>query len=213
MSKLIVRNFSVSIDGFAAGPHQSLENPVGVNGRQLHEWIFNTQGGRAMLGLDGGEQGLDDVYFRRRGENIGATIMGRNMFGPVRDDWPDEEWIGWWGEEPPFQHSVFVLTHFPRKTIEMPNGTKFIFVTEGHEAALQLATEAAGGMDVLISGGAETIRQYLRDGLIDEMHLVMVPVFLGSGEHLFGGLGDALVQYKISRHESSPRVTHVTFVK
>ena len=161
MSRLFVRNLSLSLDGYAAGPHQDLDHPLGVGGAQLHEWIFATRSGSRMIGKDGGSEGLDDDFFSERGTGVGATIMGRNMFGPVRGPWGESEWTGWWGEEPPFHHPVFVLTHHSRPSIEMRGGTTFHFVADGIEAALNAAVEAAGGRDVLVGGGAATIRQYL----------------------------------------------------
>jgi dihydrofolate reductase len=168
MSRLLVRNFSVSLDGYAAGPHQDLDHPLGIGGTQLHEWIFATRSGNQMIGREGGSEGLDNDFFAERGSGVGATIMGRNMFGPIRGPWGENEWTGWWGDEPPFHHPVFVLTHQPRAPIEMQGGTSFYFVDGGIEAALTSALEAAAGLDVLVGGGAATIRQYLRSSLIDE---------------------------------------------
>src|SRR5487761_180112 len=209
MPRLLVRNFSISLDGYAAGPHQDLDNPLGVGGMQLHEWLFATQSGSRMLGREGGSTGLDDDFFSIRTSGVGATIMGRNMFGPIRGPWDENEWTGWWGEYPPFHHSVFVLTHYPHSPIEMQEGTTFFFVDNGIEAAYSAAFEAAGGRDVLVGGGAATIRQYLRAGLIDDMHLVIVPVLLGGGERLFEDLGPDGSQYRCVEHVCSPAVTHV----
>jgi dihydrofolate reductase len=213
MSRLLVRNFSISLDGYAAGPHQDLDHPLGIGGTQLHEWLFATRSGAEMIGRNGGSQGLDDDYFSERDSGVGATIMGRNMFGPIRGLWGDSGWTGWWGEEPPFHHPVFVLTHQPHAPIEMQGGTTFQFVDGGIETALNAASEAAGDQDVLVGGGAATIRQYLRESLIDEMHLVVVPVLLGSGERLFDDLGPGTGNYRCVEHVSSQAVTHVRIAR
>jgi dihydrofolate reductase len=213
VSRLLVRNFSISLDGYAAGPDQDLDHPLGDGGTQLHEWIFATRSGRQMIGNDGGNGGLDDEYFSKRGSGVGATIMGRNMFGPIRGPWGDSEWTGWWGEEPPFRHPVFVLTHQPHAPIKMQGGTTFHFVDGGIEAALSAASEAAGDQDVLVGGGAATIRQYLRASLIDEMHIVIVPVLLGGGERLFDDLGPSTGNYRCVEHVCSPAVTHVRIAR
>jgi dihydrofolate reductase len=182
MPKVRVHNFAISLDGYAAGPDQSLDNPLGVGGTRLHEWAFATRSGRRTHGMDGGEEGLDDEFVARGDAGIGATVMGRNMFGPIRGSWGSEPWSGWWGDDPPFHHPVFVLTHHPRPSITMQGGTTFHFVGDGIEAARERALEAAGGKDVRIGGGASTIQQYLRAGLIEDMHLVIVPILLGRGE-------------------------------
>jgi dihydrofolate reductase len=213
MSRLLVRNLSLSLDGYVAGPHQDLEHPLGVGGAPLHEWVFATRSGRRMIGQEGGSEGLDDDFFSARGAGVGATIMGRNMFGPVRGPWAESEWTGWWGEEPPFHHPVFVLTHHRRPSIEMRGGTTFHFVADGTEAALNAAREAAGGLDVLVGGGAATIRQYLRASLIDELHLVVVPVLIGGGERLFDDLGPATSNYRCVEQVGSPAVTHVRLAR
>ena len=213
MSRLIVRNYSISLDGYAAGPHQDLENPLGVGGSQLHEWVFATRSGAQMIGREGGSEGLDDDFFGERATGVGATIMGRNMFGPIRGPWGESEWTGWWGDDPPFHHSVFVLTHFPRPPLEMQGGTTFHFVDAGFEEALNAAFEAAGDRDVLVGGGAATIRQYLRASLINEMHLAVVPVLLGSGERLFGDLGSSASDYHCVEHVCSPAVAHVRLAR
>jgi dihydrofolate reductase len=179
MSELRVHNFSISLDGYGAGPDQSEENPLGVGGEQLHEWIFPSEGERTAA---------DDAFVQRGVDGIGATIMGRNMFGPIRGDWGTRNWAGWWGEDPPFHDDVFVLTHHPRAPVVMAGGTTFHFVTEGIEAALDRARAAAEGAHVRLGGGASTVRQYLRAGLLDELHVAVVPVLLGSGERLFGDL-------------------------
>lgn len=209
MSRLLVRNFSVSLDGYAAGPHQDLDHPLGIGGTQLHEWIFATRSGNQMIGREGGSEGLDNDFFAERGSGVGATVMGRNMFGPIRGPWGESEWSGWWGDEPPFHHPVFVLTHQPRAPIEMQGGTTFYFVDGGIEAALTSALEAAAGLDVLVGGGAATIRQYLRSSLIDEMHIAIVPVLLGGGERLFDDLGPSTGNYRCVERVCSPTVTHV----
>jgi dihydrofolate reductase len=209
MSKVRVHNFSISLDGYAAGLGQALDVPLGAGGRSLHEWVFNTRTGRQMVGEDGGEEGIEDESFAQRAVGIGATVIGRNMFGPIRGPWGDEQWSGWWGENPPFHCPVFVLTHHPRPPIEMLGGTTFHFVDRGIEVALERAREAANGNDVLIGGGAATIRQYLAAGLIDEVHLVIVPVLLGSGERLFEDLAGIGNTYHCVEHVSSPAVTHM----
>ncbi len=211
MSRLCARNISVSLDGYAAGPAQDLDNPLGVGGHRLHEWVFQNRFGREMLGETGGGEGLDNEFLIRGDEGIGATIMGRNMFGPIRGEWPDDSWTGWWGDEPPYHHPVFVLTHHPRPDIPMAGGTTFHFVDGGIEEALERARAAAGGKDVRLGGGASTIRQYLRAGLVDELHVVIVPVLLGAGERLFDGdLGaGALDGFRPVRLAASDSVVHV----
>jgi len=213
VSRLLVRNFSISLDGYAAGPHQDLDNPLGVGGTQLHEWLFATRSGSQMIGRDGGSEGLDDDFFSERESGVGATIMGRNMFGPIRGPWGESDWTGWWGEDPPFHHPVFVLTHHPHPPIEMQGGTTFYFVDGGIEAARSAAFEAAGDRDVLVGGGAATIREYLRASLMDEMHLAIVPVLLGSGERLFEDLGPSTDDYQCVEHVCSPAVTHVRILR
>jgi dihydrofolate reductase len=210
MPKLRVHNLSVSLDGYAAGPDQGPEAPLGVGGERLHEWVFATAYGRAMIGEPGGDTGIDDDFVRRGDENIGATIMGRNMFGPVRGPWGDSDWTGWWGLEPPYHHPVFVLTHHAHDPIEMPGGTTFTFVTDGIESALEQAFAAAGGQDVRLGGGPATIRAYLRAGLLDELHVAVVPVVLGAGERL---LGDGVGTDLIAEFIASPAVAHVRLVR
>ena len=212
MSKLRVSSFSVSLDGYGAGPDQSLDNPLGVGGEALHEWVFPTRTFRKMSGQDG-DTGTDDDFAARSFANVGAWILGRNMFGPVRGAWPDESWKGWWGDNPPYHCPVFVLTHHPRASIAMEGGTTFHFVTEGIHAALERAREAADGRDVRVGGGAATIRQYLQAGLIDEMHLAVSPVLLGSGEHLLGELDLLKLGYRVSEHVPMPKTTHVVFTR
>lgn len=188
MSRLRVHCFSISLDGFGAGPGQDLDNPLGRGGMQLHEWFFPTRTFRAMQGQPDGATGPSDELAARGFENIGAWIIGRNMFGPVRGPWPDDGWKGWWGDTPPYHCDVFILTHHPRDPVEMAGGTVFHFVTDGIEAALERAKASAGGKDVRVGGGANVIRQYLAAGLVDEMHLAVCPVILGAGEPLLTGL-------------------------
>ncbi len=209
MGKVRVDCFAISLDGFGAGPRQDLKNPLGVGGTRLHEWFFPTRTFRAMHGGDGGTTGVDDELARRGTENVGAWILGRNMFGPIRGPWPDEEWKGWWGESPPYHVPVFVLTHHPRPPLEMEGGTTFNFVTGGVEEALRLARDAAGPKDVRVGGGVETVRQYLRAGHVDEMHLVVSPVLLGSGEHLLSGLDVPSLGFRVVRHVPSEAALHV----
>ena len=188
MTRLQVDGFSISLDGYGAGPNQSLDNPIGIGGHGLHEWLMRTRTFKQTHGgEEGGETGLDDEVAARGFRNVGASIMGRNMFGPIRGPWSGD-WTGWWGEEPPFHTPVFVLTHHPRKPLEMKGGTIFHFVTEGIQVARERAIAAAGGKNVRVGGGVATIRQFLQAGLIDEMHVAISPVLLGSGEPLFVGI-------------------------
>ena len=213
MSKLRVHGFAVSIDGYGAGPDQSLDNPLGVGGNALHEWVFATRTFKRLFGSDGGTTGVDDDFAARGFAGIGAWILGRNMFGPVRGPWPDENWKGWWGDDPPYHAPVFVLTHHPRAPITMDGGTTFHFVTDGIQAALKRAREAAAGQDVRLGGGVATIRQYLRAGLIDEMHLAIAPKLLGTGESLLGGLDAVSLGYGVSEHVSTAQATHVVLTR
>ena len=214
MARLRVHNFSMSLDGYVAGPDQSIEDPLGVGGTRLHEWAFVTRSFRRAHGGEGGETGIDDDWIARGEADIGATIMGRNMFGPIRGPWPDDDWEGWWGDDPPFHHPVFVLTHHPRESVRMEGGTTFHFVTDGIRAALQRALEAADGRDVRLGGGASTVRQYLRAGLVDELHLAIVPVLLGSGERLFTGFGSGLPsRYECVEFAGSEAVAHVRLTR
>jgi dihydrofolate reductase len=213
MPKVRVHNFSISLDGYGAGPDQSLDHPLGLGGQRLHEWAFATRTYRQMFDMDDGDAGLDDSFAGQGDVGIGATIMGRNMFGPVRGSWGSEDWLGWWGDDPPFHHPVFVLTHQPRASITMEGGTTFHFVTDGLHAALERALEAADGRDVRIGGGVATIQQYLRAGLIDELHLAIVPILLGSGERLFDHLNDALLGYRCVEFASSPSVAHARLAR
>ena len=213
MGKLRVQSFSVSLDGHGAGPNQSLDNPLGTGGEALHEWVFPTRTFRRLFGSDGGTTGIDDDFAARGFANIGAWILGRNMFGPIRGPWPDDAWKGWWGENPPYHTPVFVLTHHLRSPITMAGGTTFHFVTDGIHAALKRATEAAAGLDVRLGGGVATIRQYLRAGLVDEMHLAIAPVLLGSGESLFAGLDVVALGYRCTEHVATPNATHVVLTR
>ncbi|MEA2645012.1 MAG: hypothetical protein QOE92_95 [Chloroflexota bacterium] len=213
MARLRVHNISMSLDGFAAGPRQDLENPLGVGGERLHDWVFATRAWRGVHAMEGGEQaGVDNDFAARGDEGIGATIMGRNMFGPIRGGWGDDAWRGWWGEEPPYHHPVFVLTHHAHAPIEMSGGTTFHFVTDGIESALEQAVAAAGGGDVRIGGGPSTIQQYLAAGLVDELHVAIVPVLLGAGERLFDDRGGA-AGYECVEFVSSPAALHARLVK
>jgi dihydrofolate reductase len=213
MPKLRVMSFSLSLDGFVAGPEQSLDNPLGVGGMGLHQWAFATRTFRKMFGQDGGSTGIDDQFAARGFENVGAWILGRNMFGPVRGPWPDDSWKGWWGDNPPYHCDVFVLTHYPRASITMAGGTVFHFVTDGIHAALKRAMNAAGGRDVRVGGGVATIRQYLQERLVDEMHLAVSPVLLGRGEHLFAGLDLLQLGYRTSEHVPTELATHIVLTK
>ena len=213
MSKLRVQSFAISIDGFGAGPNQDLQNPLGVHGPELMEWFFHTSVWRKMYGQGAGETGVDDSIARQGFDGIGAWILGRNMFGPVRGPWPDESWKGWWGDEPPYHTPVFVLTHHPRAPLKMAGGTEFHFVTEGIHAALQQATAAAGGLDVRLGGGVSTIRQYLQAGLVDEVHLATRPVLLGSGEHLLKDLDLRSLGYECVKYLPGERAAHVFLTK
>ena len=210
MSKLVVRAFAVSLDGYGAGPDQGLTNPLGVHGLELMPWLLQTRTFQGMHGGGkGGETGVDDDMAAKSFENIGAWIMGRNMFGPVRGPWPDESWKGWWGEEPPYHCPVFVLTHHPRKPIVMKGGTEFRFVTDGIESALKQAKAAARGKDVRVGGGASTVRQYLEKRLLDELHLAVSPVLLGRGESLYAGLDLRALGYECVGSKPGERATHV----
>jgi dihydrofolate reductase len=213
MQRVRVESFTVSVDGFGAGADQSLENPLGVGGKALHGWAFTTRTFRQMFGQDGGDTGEDDRFAARGFENLGAWILGRNMFGPVRGPWPDESWKGWWGDTPPYHCPVFVLTHHPRKPLEMDGGTVFHFVTDGFESALEKAKAAAQGKDVRVGGGVATIQQGLRAGLIDELHIAVSPVLLGRGEHLFGGVDLVLLGYECAEQVGTPNATHVIIRK
>jgi dihydrofolate reductase len=213
MSKLRVCSYSISIDGFGAGPSQSLENPLGVGGEALHGWIVRTRTFKKTYGESGGETGVDDDFVARGFENIGAWILGRNMFGPVRGAWPDDSWKGWWGEEPPYHNDVFVLTHHARAPISMRGGTTFHFVTEGIQAALERAQAAANGKDIRLGGGASAIRQYLQARLVDELHFAVSPLLLGSGEHLLAGLNLLELGYRCSSAVNGANANHFVITK
>ena len=213
MTKLRIHTFSISLDGYGAGPQQDLANPLGVGGLALHEWVFPTRSFYQMQGRDDGESGVNDDFVARSTVNIGAWILGRNMFGPIRGAWPDDKWTGWWGDNPPYHVPVFVLTHHARPSITMEGGTTFHFVTEGIQAALQQATAAANGQDVRLGGGVNTIRQYLQAGLVDEMHIAIAPVILGSGEQLLAGIDTLALGYKCTEHVTTPNVTHFVLTK
>jgi dihydrofolate reductase len=213
MSKLRLRSFSISIDGYGAGPNQDLANPLGVGGPALHQWFFATRTFQKIQAGDAGKTGIDDDFASRGFSNIGAWILGRNMFGPIRGPWPDDKWKGWWGDNPPFHVPVFVLTNYPRPSIVMEGGTIFHFVTDGIHAALARATEAAEGKDVRLGGGVATIRQYLREALIDEMHLAISPVLLGSGENLFAGIDAAGLGYECTEHVAGEKATHMVLTR
>ena len=213
MPRVRVNSFAVSLDGYAAGPNQSLENPLGVRGPELFEWFFSTHTWKQMHGYEGGSIGVDNDWAQRGMENVGAWILGRNMFGPVRGPWPDDSWKGWWGEEPPYHVPTFVLTHHPRNSVEMKGGTIFHFVPDGIHAALQRAKEAAKDKDVRIGGGAATVRQYLHARLIDELHLVFRPIVMGSGESLFTGIDLAELGYRCTEHVSTELAMHVVLTK
>jgi dihydrofolate reductase len=209
VARLRVACFSISIDGFAAGPDQSLENPLGTGGMSLHEWIFPTATFQKTFGDGNGTRDIDDDFANRGMSDLGAWILGRNMFGPIRGPWADDSWKGWWGDNPPYHTPVFVLTHHARDPIVMDGGTTFHFVTDGIVNALQRARDAANGKDVRLGGGVATIREYLRAGLVDEMHLAIAPTLLGAGEHLFSGI-DLLAQgFRCVEHANSPKAMHV----
>lgn len=208
-AKLRVQSFAISLDGFGAGPSQDVQNPLGVRGPELMEWFFETRAWRRMHGQEGGETGIDNAMAEQGFAGVGAWILGRNMFGPVRGPWPDESWRGWWGEEPPYHTPAFVLTHYPRPPLAMAGGTEFRFVGGDIRAVLEQAATAAGGRDVRLGGGVATIRQFLRAGLIDELHLVLRPVLLGGGEHLLGGIDLRALGYHCAKWVAGERGTHV----
>ena len=221
MSRLRVNAFGVSIDGYGAGPGQDLANPMGVGGMALHEWVFGTKTFQKMAGEFAGDlivgqaarEDVDDAFAARGFENLGAWIMGRNMFGPMRGPWKDDGWKGWWGDNPPYHVPVFVLTHHARAPITMEGGTTFHFVTDGIHAALSRAKEAAAGKDIRLGGGVATVRQYLAAGLIDELHLAISPLLLGRGEHLLGGIDTVGLGYKCTEHASTEYATHVVLAR
>jgi dihydrofolate reductase len=213
MPKLRVHSFTLSLDGYGAGPNQDLDNPLGVGGTELHEWFFGTRTFQQMLGRDGGVTGIDDDFAARGFKDVGAWILGRNMFGPIRRAWPDEAWKGWWGDNPPFHTPVFVLTNHPRSPIIMNGGTTFYFVTDGIRAALERAVDAADGLDVRLGGGVATVRQYLSAGLIDEMHFAVAPALLGSGESVFEGIDMPSLGYRCTEHVPTEKAMHVVVAK
>ena len=213
MSKLRVESFSISLDGYGAGPEQDLQNPLGIGGKGLHGWAFATRTFQAMFGKDGGGTGIDNDFAARGFDNIGANILGRNMFGPVRGSWGDGSWRGWWGDNPPYHSPVFVLTHHARPPLEMLGGTTFHFVTEGIHAALDAARTAAKGKDVRLGGGVSTIRQYLQAGLVDRLHLAISPVLLGRGENLLAGLDLPQLGYHCVEHVPTAATTHAVLAK
>jgi dihydrofolate reductase len=209
MSSLRVQCFGVSLDGYGAGPNQSLDNPLGVRGPQIMQWFFPTRVFQRMYGQAPGETGVDNSMAEEGFRNVGAWILGRNMFGPIRGPWPDESWKGWWGEEPPYHTPVFVLTHHARKPLEMKGGTTFHFITAGIQAALEQAKQAAGAKDVRLGGGVATVREYLKARLVDELHLALSPVLIGSGEHLWQGLDLDALGYECHKTVAGERATHV----
>jgi dihydrofolate reductase len=213
MTRVRVHNFTISLDGYGAGPRQTREEPLGVGGEELHEWYFPTKTFRRMMGKDDGTTGTDDEFASRFGVGVGAWIMGRNMFGPVRGPWPDDSWRGWWGRNPPYHGPVFVLTHHERAPVEMEGGTTFHFVTTGIHDAFERAVDASGGKDIEIGGGVSTVRQYLEAQLIDELHVVIAPRLLGSGEHLLYGLDLPALGYECTTHVPTTSATHIVLAR
>jgi dihydrofolate reductase len=213
MSKLRVNCFAVSLDGYGAGPDQDEKNPLGRGGTRLHEWFYPTRTFQAMLGHEGGTTDVDDAFARRGMENLGAWILGRNMFSPLRGPWQNEDWKGWWGDEPPYHVPVFVLTHHARPSFTMKGGTTFHFVTGGIHEALEQAKRAAVGKDIRVGGGVATIRQYVEAGLVDELHLAFAPVLLGSGEHLLGGIDLPSLGYSVREHVPTSAATHIVMAR
>jgi dihydrofolate reductase len=213
MTRVRVHNFTISLDGYGAGPRQTREEPLGVGGEALHDWYVVTRTFQRVIGKTGGSTGVDDDIAARFGEGVGAWIMGRNMFGPIRGAWPDDTWRGWWGKNPPYHGPVFVLTHHARRSIEMEGGTVFHFVTDGIRAAMDRAKTAAEGRDVEIGGGVSTIRQYLEAGLIDEMHVAISPRLLGSGEHLLYGIDLPALGYECTMHTPTAAATHIMLTR
>ena len=213
MTKLRVNAFGLSLDGYGAGPNQDLANPMGVGGMALHQWVFGTRFFRQMLGQEGGETGVDNDFAVKGFDNLGAWILGRNMFGPVRGPWPDGEWKGWWGDTPPYHCPVFVLTRYAREPLEMAGGTTFHFVTGGIQEAWERAQDAAGGKDVRLGGGVATVREYLEAQLLDTLHLAMVPALLGKGESLFAGLDLPALNYRVAQVVPGEGATHIMLSK
>jgi dihydrofolate reductase len=208
MSKVRVSSFSISLDGYGAGADQSMKEPLGVGGEQLHEWLFPTRTFQSMYGRERGTEGPDEDFARKGMDDIGAWIMGRNMFGPVRGEWPDEQWQGWWGDNPPYHCDVFVLTHHKRRAFEMEGGTTFHFITDGPEEALRRARAAAKDKDIRIGGGVATVREYLKANLIDEMHLAVSPIVLGRGEHLLQGIDLKALGFEPTEHVGTAKASH-----
>ncbi|MBB3355484.1 dihydrofolate reductase [Rhizobium lentis] len=213
MSKVRVTGFSVSVDGFGAGPEQSLNDPLGKRGSEMFQWFFHTRTFRAMMGKDDGSSGIDEDYASRAMANFGAFILGRNMFGPIRGEWPDDAWKGWWGPNPPYHAPTYILTHYPREPLVMEGGTTFHFVTGGIHEALDRAKASAGDKDVKIGGGVATVRQYLQAGLIDELHFAVSPVVLGKGEAMFAGIDLPALGFGVIEHAASEKATHVVLAK
>ena len=213
MSKLRVHGFSISLDGYGAGPDQDLDNPIGRGGLALHEWMTNTRTFQQMFGHGQGTTGVDDDFVARGFENVGAWILGRNMFGPIRGEWPDDTWRGWWGNNPPYHTDVFILTHHARAPIEMDGGTTVLLRHRRHSGRAERARSAAKGKDVRLGGGVSAIRQYLQAQLIDEMHVAISPVMLGNGEHLLGGIDTLALGYDCTQHVTSPNATHFVLTK
>lgn len=213
MARLLVHSFTISLDGYGAGPDQSVKYPLGVGGEDLHDWLVNTRTFKRLQGREGGETGIDEDFAARGLSGMGAWIMGRNMFGPIRGPWPDESWRGWWGKNPPYHSPVFVLTHHSRPPQEMEGGTVFHFVTDGIHAALERAQDAAGGRDIRLLGGVSVIRQYLQAGLVDELHLPVSPLLLGSGEHLLAGLDLPALGYKCMECVPSGKAAHYVIAR
>ncbi|ARO30654.1 dihydrofolate reductase-like protein [Rhizobium sp. NXC14] len=213
MSKVRVAGFSVSVDGFGAGPEQSLNDPLGKRGSEMFQWFFHTRTFRAMMGKDDGSSGIDEDYASRAMANLGAFILGRNMFGPIRGEWPDDAWKGWWGPNPPYHAPTYILTHYPREPVVMEGGTTFHFVTGGIHEALDQAKASAGDKDVKIGGGVATVRQYLQAGLIDELHFAVSAVVLGKGEAMFAGVDLPALGFRVVEHAASEKATHVVLAK
>ena len=213
MARLVASGFTISLDGYGAGPRQSLEHPLGVGGEGLHDWLVGTRTFKRTHGGEGGDTGIDEDFAARSMAGIGAWIMGRNMFGPIRGPWPDESWRGWWGEDPPYHTSAFVLTHHPRPPLEMKGGTVFHFVTDGIQSALERAREAAGRQDIRVGGGVATLRQYLQARLVDEVHLAVSPILLGSGEQLLAGLDLPALGYTCTESTPSAKAVHYVIAR
>ena len=213
MSKVRVAGFSVSVDGFGAGPEQSLNDPLGKRGPEMFQWFFHTRTFRAMMGKDDGSTGIDEDYASGAMANFGAFILGRNMFGPIRGEWPDDAWKGWWGANPPYHAPTYILTHYPREPIVMEGGTTFHFITSGIHEALDKARAAAGGKDVKIGGGVSTVRQFLLAGLVDELHFAVSPVVLGHGEAMFAGIDLPALGFSVRQHVASEKATHIVLAK